>query len=131
MAEHPDVTLVRRGYDAFNSADVSTLTEIIADDAVQTMVGDNLVSGEFKGRENILGMYAKIGELTNGTYSVAIEQAFTDGNGTVVIVHRQTAERNGKRLDNLQALIFKVVGGKVVSLTDTSDDVAIDDAFYS
>ena len=68
MAEHPDVTLVKRGYEAFNSADIATLTELIADDAVQTMVGDNLVSGEFKGRDNILGMYGKLGELTNGTY---------------------------------------------------------------
>ena len=131
MAEHPDVTLVKRGYEAFNAADIDTLTELIADDAVQTMVGDNLVSGEFKGRDSILGMYGKIAELTNGTYSVAVEQTFTDGNGTVVVVHRQTAERNGKRLDNRQALVFKIVDGKVVSLTDTSDDVTIDDAFYS
>ena len=131
MAEHPDVTLIRRGYDAFNAADIDTLTELIADDAVQSMVGDNLVSGEFKGRDNILGMYAKLGELTNGTYAVEVEQAFTDGNGTVVIVHHQTAERNGKRLDNRQALVFKLVGGKIVSLTDTSDDVSIDDEFYS
>jgi ketosteroid isomerase-like protein len=131
MAEHPDVTLVKRGYEAFNAADVDTLTELIADDAVQTMVGDNLVSGEFKGRDSILGMYGKIAELTNGTYSVAVEQTFTDGNGTVVVVHRQTAERNDKRLENRQALVFRIVGGKVVSLTDTSDDVAIDDDFYS
>jgi ketosteroid isomerase-like protein len=89
------------------------------------------VSGEFKGRDSILGMYGKIAELTNGTYSVAVEQTFTDGNGTVVVVHRQTAERNGKRLDNRQALVFRIVGGKVVSLTDTSDDIAIDDDFYS
>ncbi len=129
--EHPDVTLVKRGYDAFNSADIATLTELIADDAVQTMVGDNLVSGEFKGLDSILGMYAKLAELTSGTYSVEIEQTFTDGNGTVVVVHRQTAERNGKRLDNRQALVFKIVGGKVVSLLDTSDDIANDDAFYS
>jgi uncharacterized protein len=131
MAEHPDVTLVKRGYDAFNAADVGTLSEMIADDAVQTMVGDNLVSGEFKGRDNILGMYAKLGELTNGTYKCEVEQTFTDGNGTVVVVHRQTAEREGKRLDNRQALIFKIVGGKIVSLTDASDDIANDDAFYS
>jgi ketosteroid isomerase-like protein len=131
MAEHPDITLVKRGYDAFNRADIATLTELIADDAVQTMVGDNLVSGEFKGRDNILAMYGKIADLTNGTYTVDVEQTFTDGRGTVVVVHRQTGERNGKRLDNRQALIFKIVGGKAVSLTDTSDDPAVDDAFYS
>jgi ketosteroid isomerase-like protein len=131
MAEHPDVTLVKRGYAAFNAADIATLTDLIADDAVQTMVGDNLVSGEYKGRDNILGMYGKLAEVTNGTYKVEVEQTFTDGKGTVVVVHRQTAERDGKRLDNRQALIFRIEGGKVVSLTDTSDDIAVDDAFYS
>jgi hypothetical protein len=130
MAEHPDVTIVKRGYTAFNRADVATLTELIAEDATQHMVGDNLVSGDFKGRDAILGMYARIAELTDGTYRCDIEQIFTDGAGTVVVVHRQTAERNGNRLDNRQALIFTVLDGKIVDLQDTSDDIAIDDAFY-
>ena len=130
MAEHPDVTLVKRGYAAFNSADIATLTELIAEDATQHMVGDNLVSGEHKGRDAILAMYARIGELTDGTYRADIEQIFTDGEGTVVVVHRQTAQRNGKPLDNRQALIFTILDGVVVDLQDTSDDIANDDAFY-
>ncbi len=75
-------------------------------------------------------MYAQLGEVTNGTYVVAIEHIFTDGNGTVVVVHRQTAEREGRRLDNRQALTFKIVGGKIVSLNGATDDLAIEDAFY-
>ena len=130
MVEHPDVTLVRRGYAAFNSADIVTLTELIAEDATQHMVGDNLVSGEHKGRDAIFAMYARLGELTNGTYRAEIEQVFTDGDGTVVVVHRQTAQRDGKQLDNRQALIFTILDGKVVDLQDTSDDIAVDDAFY-
>ena len=60
-------------------------------------------------------MYAQArASSPNGTYACEIEQTFTDGNGTVVVVHRQTAERNGKRLDNRQALIFKIVDGKIV-----------------
>jgi ketosteroid isomerase-like protein len=131
MAEHPDVTLVRRGYEAFNNADVATLSELIADDATQHMVGDNLVSGDFKGRDAVLALYGRIAELTGGTYRVEILQTFTDGDGTVVVVHRQTATRDGKQLDNVQALIFTILDGKVVDLHDTTDDLAIDDAFYS
>jgi ketosteroid isomerase-like protein len=121
---------VKRGYAAFNNADIETLTELIAEDATQHMVGDNLVSGEYKGRDAIFAMYARLGELTNGTYRADIEQIFTDGEGTVVVVHRQTAQRNGKQLDNRQALIFTILDGVVVDLQDTSDDIANDDAFY-
>ena len=122
MADTPTSHWSSAGSRPSTQRDIETLRELIAEDAVQTMVGDNVVSGEFKGLDHILGMYGTLAELTNGTYSVTIEETFTDGNGTVVVVHRQTAERNGKRLDNRQALVFKIEGGKVVSLTDSSDD---------
>jgi hypothetical protein len=130
MAEHPDITLIKRGYAAFNNADVATLSEIIASDAQQHMVGNNIVSGDYKGLENILGFYGKLAELTNGTYGVEIESMFTDGAGKVVVVHTQRGERNGKQLTPRQALIFTVAGGKVVDLHDTTEDLAAEDAFW-
>jgi uncharacterized protein len=33
MVEHPDVALVRRGYQAFATGDVETLSVVIAEDA--------------------------------------------------------------------------------------------------
>ena len=39
MAEHPNETLVRRGFTAFNTGDIPALSEIIADDAVQVSGG--------------------------------------------------------------------------------------------
>ena len=50
--------------------------------------------------------------------------------GTVVAVQHQTAERNGKQLDNRQAMIFTVLDGTVVDVQCTSDDDAIENAFY-
>ena len=130
MAEHPDITLIKRGYEAFNNADVATLSEIIAADAQQHMVGDNLVSGDYKGVESILGFYGRLAELTNGTYGVDIESMFTDGEGKVVVIHNQRGERNGTQLATRQALIFTVVGGKIVELHDTTEDLAAEDAFW-
>ena len=43
MAEHPDVALIRRGYDAFSTGDVATLSEIIAPDATQYQPGSNVL----------------------------------------------------------------------------------------
>ncbi len=34
MSEHPNIELSRRGYAAFGTGDMATLTELIADDAV-------------------------------------------------------------------------------------------------
>jgi uncharacterized protein len=130
MAEHPDITLIRKGYDAFNRADIATLSEVLAPDVEQHMAGDNLVSGDYKGRENVLAFYGKLAELTGGTYGVDIESVFTDGTGKVVVVHRQRGERDGRKITPRQALIFTVVAGKIVDLHDTTEDLEAEDAFW-
>jgi len=131
MAEHPDITLVKCGYEAFGKGDVATLSELIAPDAVHHMFGASLVSGDYHGLDAILGFYGQLAELSDGSYAVEPEQFFADGNGTVIVVHRQTGKRNGKALDNRQALVFELRDGKIVDLHDTSDDVTIDDDFWS
>src|SRR5689334_14631013 len=130
MAKHPDITLIRKGYDAFNRADVATLSEILASDVEQHMVGDNQVSGDYKGRDNVLGFYGRLAELTGGTYGVDIESVFTDGRGKVVVVHGQRGERDGRTIRARQALIFTVAGGKIVDLHDTTEDLEEENAFW-
>ena len=131
MAEHPDVTLVKRGYAAFSSADIATLSQLIAADAVQHMPGDHQVSGDYKSRDEILAFYGRLAELTGGTYSVEPEAFYTDGLGTVTVVHRVRAERGGKHLDTREALTFRIERGEIVELTDQTEDLDADNAFWA
>ena len=130
MAEQPNQLLVRRGFEAFNSGDIDTLVEIIADDAVQIMPGTNIVSGEHKGREAILVMYARLFQETAGTLEVHLEGTYATGS-TVVAVYRGTAKRNGRSLDQHHALVFEIEHGQAVRLTDLPADIAADDLFWS
>ena len=63
MATKPadNVKLIRRGFEAFNKGDLRTLTDILASDCVQHMPGNNRLSGDHKGRDNVLAMYAEMG----------------------------------------------------------------------
>ena len=130
MAEQPNQILVRRGFEAFNSGDIDTLVEIIADDAVQTMAGENIIAGEHKGREAILGMYGRLFEETAGTLKVVLEATYAAGN-RVVAIYRGTATRNGRSLDQRNALVFEIEHGQAVRLTDLPADIAADDLFWS
>src|SRR5690242_6759486 len=67
MAEHPDVALVRRGYAAFAAGDMTTLSELLAEDARQYQPGSGAISGEYRGRDGILAFYARLASETNGT----------------------------------------------------------------
>jgi ketosteroid isomerase-like protein len=130
MAEQPNQLLVRRGFEAFNAGDIATLVEIIADDAVQIMPGHNIVAGEYKGREAILAMYARLFEETAGTLKVDLEATYAAGNRVVAIYHG-TATRHGRSLDQRNALVFEIERGQAVFLTDLPADLAAADLFWS
>jgi ketosteroid isomerase-like protein len=131
MAEHPDVAIVRRGYEAFSKGDTDTLRELIAADAVHRLPGENQLSGDFKGIDAILGMYGQLFELSGGTISVEPQMFLTDNQGTVVAVHRASAQRGDKSFEENAAIVFTVRGGKAVELHELVEDVEARDAFWS
>jgi ketosteroid isomerase-like protein len=130
MAEQANQVLVRRGFEAFTTGDIDTLVEIIADDAVQTMPGNNVMAGEHKGRDAILAMYGRLFDETAGTLRVALEATYAAGN-SVVAIYRGTATRNGRTLDQRSALVFEIEHGQAIRLTDMPEDLDAVDAFWS
>jgi ketosteroid isomerase-like protein len=129
MAEHENVTLIRRGFAAFNAGDVKTLTEIIAVDALQHMPGDNPLSGDHKGRDSILAMYGKIAELTEGSYQATLEAVYANDNRAIAI-YRGTATRGSRTLEERHALAFEIMDGRAVDLDDLPLDGNVDDSFW-
>jgi uncharacterized protein len=124
MADHPDIALIKKGYEAFNAADVDALSKLIADDAVQHMPeGGNQFSGDHKGRDDILAMYGRLGEITGGTFRATPNLFTTDGRGTVVVQHDYEGTRDGTDVHQPNILIFRVQNGKIVELTDTTSDL--------
>ena len=130
MAEQPNQLLVRRGFEAFTTGDIDTLVEIIADDAVQIMPGNNVIAGEHKGRDAILAMYGRLFEETAGTLKVVLESTYAAGNN-VVAIYRGTATRNGRSLDQRNALVFEIERGQAVRLTDLPGDLDAANIFWS
>jgi hypothetical protein len=131
MAEHPDVALVRRGYVAFSSGDVATLSELLAEDARQYQPGSGSMSGEFRGRDAILAFYVRLASETNGTFRVELEHVYTDGEGRVVACSRNTAQRGDRRLNTGAALVFTIKDGKAQDLHGVEEDLDDWDAFWS
>jgi hypothetical protein len=55
---HPNEELVRRGYDAFNNADVETLRQVFADTTIFHEPGRSPISGDYEGLDQVLGFSA-------------------------------------------------------------------------
>ena len=131
MSEHPDIAVVRRGYEAFSAGDVATLSEIIAADATQFQPGAGELAGDHKGLEAILEFYGRLASGTDGTFRIALEHLYADGQGHVVATHRATGQRQGRQLDAHASLIFTVIDSKAVDIHGCLEDIDGWDTFWA
>src|SRR6266542_6911884 len=72
VTEHPNVELPRRGYEAFAKGDLTTLSELIADDVTWHVAGAGPLSGTYHGRDEVLGFFGRLAEETVGTLRLAV-----------------------------------------------------------
>lgn len=122
--------IVRRGYKAFNEADIKTLNEIFDEQASWHTPGHNPIGGDRRGREVVFAQFGRYGGETNGTFKAALQDVLATDDGRVVGIHRNTGERNGKWLDVSCCIVFEVKGGKIVSGREHFFDLHSWDAFW-
>src|SRR5713226_7362004 len=96
---HPNEELMRRGYEAFLGGDLGALNDLFADDIVWHVPGRNQMAGDFAGKDAVFGQFAKLMELTGGTFKLEIHDILANDTHAVVLV-RATAEHDGRKLDD-------------------------------
>jgi uncharacterized protein len=125
-----NVTLIRKGFEAFNKGDVAALKEVLSADCVQHMSGNNRFSGDHKGLDNVLKMYGEIGALTNGTFQAVLSDVYATDHG-VIAQFTSTATRNGQSLEQKNSMVFTIVGGKATELDEVPLNGEVNDAFWA
>lgn len=131
MAEHPHAQLVRKGYEAFQRGDMDTLRGLLTADCTQHVPGSHPLSGDYKGQDAIIEMYGRLFEETGGSMNVELVNLLVDGRGHVVALHRFSAERKGKRLEETGCIIFRIVGDKASDLDECVEDIDKANDFWS
>lgn len=130
MVMHPNAVLVRRAFDAFASGDLGTLKEVLAEDAAIHDPGHGAIAGDYVGRDRVVEFFAKLVELTGGTFKAELIDILADDDRAVVI-ERSTARREGKTLDTRDVLVCEIRGGKIVSAQVFPADEDVENAFWS
>ncbi len=130
MSEHPNAARLRRGHEAFSSGDMDTLTELIAEDTVWHWPGKSPISGIYKGRAAVFEAFAKIGELSGGTFKlVDLDFLATDKN--TVSISRATATRGDKTLEYSFCEVIQWRDGQIVEERIFMDDQYAFDEFWT
>ena len=87
MGASENLELVRRGYAAFSTGDMETLSGLFKPDVVHSVPGTSPIAGDHKGPDEVLAMYGNLFSLSEGTMSVELEDVLSDGGNQVVSIH--------------------------------------------
>jgi ketosteroid isomerase-like protein len=122
-SEHPNAALVRRLFAAFGN-DPMAIAAALARDVVWRVPGRTVMSGEYRGRREVVEFLRRTGLETGGTYRSRLHTVFADGEWAVAI-YRAIGSRNGIDLDVDQALVIRIADGVLQDVTA----VPLDSAF--
>ena len=126
-----NVETVRRGYAAFNSGDMKTLTEIFHESASWHTPGRSPLAGDHKGREAAFALFGRYAGDTGGTFKAVLQSVGKSDDGRVVAIHRNTAKRGAKQLDVGCCLVFEFKDGRVTDGREYFFDLYAWDTFWS
>ncbi|HET7571725.1 MAG TPA: nuclear transport factor 2 family protein [Gaiellaceae bacterium] len=121
--EHPNAALTRRVFAAFGK-DAKAISAALARDVVWRVPGRTVMSGEYRGRREVVEFLRRTGIETGGTYRSSLHTVFANDDWAVAI-YRARGRRNGVDLDVDQAFVIRCRDGVWQEVTA----VPLDSAF--
>ena len=88
MGDHPNAEALRKGYEAFAAGDMATVASLFADDIAWHQAGTGPLAGDFAGKEAVFGEFAKLVEVTAGTFGQEIHDLLANDEHVVVMTEQ-------------------------------------------
>jgi ketosteroid isomerase-like protein len=126
---HPNADLVRNGYEAFGRGDFDAVLASWADDIEWHIGGRGPLSGDYHGKDEVMGFFAKLGELTDGTFRLGIHDVAATDEHVLAIVDL-SADRKGAHYENNGVHVWHIRDGKAVEFRGIVVDQYKDDEFW-
>jgi ketosteroid isomerase-like protein len=127
MGAQENEAILRRGYEAFNTGDMETLTKVFSPNAVWHTPGRNPLSGDHRGREAVFAYFGGLAEKSGGTLHVDLHDIVANDRHLVGI-QTDIGQRGDKKLKGRAALVFHMENRQVVEAWEQfADQQAMDD----
>ena len=109
--DHPDAAAYRRTADAFRAGDMGALGDLIDDDVVWHVPGNNPLAGEIHGRDALFRWFERLHQVTEGTFTLE-EHDVLANDDHVVALSGMSATRDGKRVSVNVVSVFHFRNGR-------------------
>jgi ketosteroid isomerase-like protein len=127
--EHPNVTLVREGFEAFQKGDMGWMDRHLADDVVWHVGGNSKWSGAYRGREQVLEFFARQAQAMAGPPSTDIHDILGDDDHVVVLGTASATAPDGASVEWRYVQIFHIRDGKAAEVWGMAENDAAVDPF--
>jgi hypothetical protein len=128
---HENAAIVSRAYEAFNTADMETLTELFDENASWHTPGHGMLAGDHEGRDATFAYFGQLGGETGGNFRAELRHVLADDDGRVVGIHHNSGERNGKSLDVDCCIVFELRDGRISDGREHFHNLYAWDEFWS
>jgi ketosteroid isomerase-like protein len=128
---HPNEDLVREGFAAFGRGDMDAVRkQFFAADVRWHAPGRSPLAGDYEGIEQVLQHFARIFELTGGTFSLELHDVLANEEHAVTLVTVR-GERAGRQLTDNEILTYHIRDGRVSEVWAHHTDLYAVDEFFS
>ena len=128
MSAKDDAELVRRGYEAFIAGDMEWLNEHLHENVVWHVPGHNLTSGDYRGREAVLGFFARSVQIALPEFEIH-DIVASDDHVVVLTTIRWRRNDNGGTWEGRIGQVFHLEGGRVIEVWTMGEDLGGFDQF--
>jgi uncharacterized protein len=129
MADHPNAELFRRGYAAFQTGDLDTVRTLFDDNVVWHIGGNNHNTGDYKGIDNVLALFVRNAQESNGTFKVELHDVL-GSDAHAVALATVSAEMDGRSLNDHYTHVAHIADGKLTESWIFQENPADVDAFW-
>jgi hypothetical protein len=127
---HPNEALLRKGYEAYERGDGETVESVMADDIEWHLPGTGPLAGDYIGKDQVLGFFAKKMELSGGTFTEESHDVFANDRHVVGLT-TFTGQRRGKSLSVNAIQLWQMREGKLADCVELFEDQEAWDEFWS
>jgi ketosteroid isomerase-like protein len=128
---HPNESLVREGYAAFQTGDLDAVQRQWTDDIRWHTPGRGPLSGDYEGAQQVLQFFGQIFELSGGTFRFDLHDVLANDEHAVALLTIH-AERPGKQpLNDNMTQIFHIRDGRVSEVWGLQTDLHAVEEFWS
>ena len=131
MADHPNVAMIRRAIDVYNTGDHEAMRGFLAEDILWHVGGDHEMSGDYEGIDAVIDYFQAVRRATGGTLRVEPVEILANDRHAAIFM-RVTAHRDVRRMDVLLAEALTLdPSGHWTEYWALADDQDAVDAFWS